>query len=217
MTKRKDPADLKRRAQYEMAPVARKKRGASAEPRFKGEVIEKLVATGMRGSDLTTIQSHNPDRPLTEKQLTFVRFWAQGESILTAAYKSGYADNGTMAYRLVKDPAILKIYNLEKALYEEACQMTRKQVMEMLKDGFDTAKLIGEPASMVSAAREIGKMCGYYEPVKRQIDINVTGGVIVKQLERMSDENLLKFIQGEVTDVAFDEVVEEEAEHGSDS
>ena len=44
--------------------------------------------------------------------------------------------------------------------------MTRKKVMDMLLESYDMAKLMAEPASMVSAAREIEKMCGYYAPVE---------------------------------------------------
>ena len=48
---------------------------------------------------------------------------------------------------------------------------------------------------MVSAAREIGRMCGYYEPVKHQIDVNVTGDVTVRQLNNMTDAELLRILQ----------------------
>jgi uncharacterized protein YunC (DUF1805 family) len=54
------------------------------------------------------------------------------------------------------------------------------------------AKLMAEPATMVSAAREIGKMCGYYEPTKVDVALNVTGAL---KLEQMSDADLYKMIE----------------------
>jgi hypothetical protein len=54
-------------------------------------------------------------------------------------------------------------------------------------------------------------MCGYYEPVRRTIDINLTGNVTMKALERASDDDLLKLIKGEIEDVTFRE---SEAENG---
>jgi hypothetical protein len=66
----------------------------------------------------------------------------------------------------------------------------------MLKDAFDTAKLMSEPASMVAAAREIGKMAGYYEPQKKIIDINLnTGKGTVAELSRMTDEQLAEMVE----------------------
>ena len=53
---------------------------------------------------------------------------------------------------------------------------------------------MAEPSSMVSAAREIGKMCGYYEPVKAKVDITVNGKTLAKRLDAMSDEELAKMV-----------------------
>jgi phage terminase small subunit len=64
---------------------------------------------------------------------------------------------------------------------------------------------MAEPASMVSAWREIGKMCGYYEPVTKKVDITVTQNGF-KRLERLSDAELLELI----STPAVLEVLEEE-------
>ena len=62
----------------------------------------------------------------------------------------------------------------EAQKYAEASQMTRKKVIDMQLEAFERAKLIDEPASMVSAAREIGKICGFYEPKKVELTVNGT-------------------------------------------
>lgn len=54
---------------------------------------------------------------------------------------------------------------------------------------------MAEPATMVSGWREIGKMCGYFEPKKVDINVNVTGNVIHQRLNQLSDAELLKIIQ----------------------
>lgn len=139
----------------------------------------------------------DPNRPLTEKMRNFVRFWAMGESILSASYKAGYADGGTYAYRLAKDPAILKMYKAEKRAYEEASQMTRKRVIDGLLEAIDMAKLVSEPGSMIAGWREIGKMCGYYAPVEQKLTIDHTSSVLADRLNKLSDAELLKLIQEE--------------------
>ncbi len=183
---------------------ATKKRGASAKP----EVIAKTVLDNRRKYvDTSAIpvaelaETIDPNKPLTEKARQFVKYWAQGESVASAAARAGYGDGATYAYRLIHYPQAKALYNEEKRLYEEAAQMTRKKVMDMFIEAYDMAKLMSEPASMVSAAREVGKMCGYYEPTKTQVNVTLNGQVNVAQLGRLSDEELLKIIeQGAVND-----------------
>ena len=137
------------------------------------------------------------DRALTEKQKLFVKLWAQGESISTASARAGYNDAATYAYRMTKMPNILALYQKEKDAYEEASQMTRKKVMDMFIESYDMAKLEADPHAMVSAAREIGKMCGYYAPTKSTLTINHTGSVRLNQLNAMTDSELAELVGAE--------------------
>lgn len=171
----------------------RKKRGARATP-------EGVLERAMQARAATDTSSYegamsvSPDKPLTEKQRAFVKFWAQGESITSASIKAGYADNGTLAYRLVRMPNVLRLYEAEKAKYEEAAQMTRKKVMDGFLEAVEMAKMLAEPATMVSGWREIAKMCGYMAPVESKVSINISGNIALERLERMSDADLLKMI-----------------------
>lgn len=212
MTKRKDPADLKIRARDDLTPKPRIKSKQKASPEGQAKRIAALRKASASSSDAAVIETYNPDRPLTEKQRLFVKEWAGGETILSASVRAGYADGGTMAYRLAKDPAVLKLYNIEKALYEEAAQMTRKKVMEGFLEAADMARVQADPTALVGAWREVGKMCGYYEPVKRSLTIDIKGDISVKRLESASDADLLKLIKGEVLDVEMREVEEEEGQ-----
>ncbi len=133
---------------------------------------------------------------ITPKMRTFVRYWAQGDSIINASNRAGYKDRGGQAFSvLVKRPEILALYDKEKKAYEEAAQMTRKKVMDGLLEAVDMAKLMAEPATMVSGWREIGKMCGYYEPTRHTVDVNVQGNIVMQRLDKLSDAELLKLIQ----------------------
>lgn len=180
-----------------------KSKAANQEKNFA-----KLRAKAATVGDPTAVNT-NPialrkdDRHLTEMQMMFVRHWAAGESILSASARAGYSDGGTYAYRLAKDPAVLKIYNREKELYEKSCQMTRKKVMDGFLEAAEMARIQADPTAMTGAYREIGKMCGYYEPVRTKIDITVNGK-ITQKVERMSDEMLLALIKGEVPEKDID-------------
>ena len=175
-------------------PRSAKKRGKQATEETKARNIA-VARTAINTGSYEGAESIDPDKPLTEMQRSFVKHWAAGESLMAAAKRAGYDDKSlTYAYRLAKQPNVLKLYEEEKRLYEEASNMSRKKVMDMLVEAYDMAKLMAEPASMVGAAREIGKMCGYYEPVAKKVDITVNGKALTKRLDQMSDEDLAKMI-----------------------
>lgn len=137
----------------------------------------------------------DPNKPLTDKQRAFVKFWASGESIHSASAKAGYADGGTLAYRMVHMPNVLKLYNEERARYEQVTGMTFQKVVDMHLEAFEMAKLMAEPGAMVAAAREVGKMHGYYAPVEKKITI--TGNKALDRINALSDEDLLKLLEDE--------------------
>lgn len=151
----------------------------------------------LKGRETTTMAAAAlvpVNKPLTEMQKAFVKHWAEGDTIPNAMQRAGYNEQPSYGYRMAKMPNILAEYNRIKAKWEEAAQMTRKKVMDMHLEAFDMAKMMAEPATMVSAAREIGRMCGYYEPVKQKVELTVNGQVAVKRMEAMSDEDLLKLV-----------------------
>lgn len=193
-----------------MATTARTKNGVNATEEGKTARVAALRAKSPNTSTYESLALANPDRPLTTKMKDFVKYWAQGETILSAAVRAGYTDNGTYAYRLAKDPAILKIYHAEKEAYAQAVGMTRQRVMEGLLEAVEMAKIQADPTAMIAGWREVGKMCGYYEPVKKQIDVNITGNVVMERLNRLSDADLLKLIEQQTTDALEGEFAEVE-------
>lgn len=177
-------------------PVA-KRRGAQAKPEARAKsavAVRGYVDTSAIPVD--QIAEHvDPNKPLTEKAKLFVKFWAQGESITSASARAGYGDGATYAYRLARYPQAIALYEQEKRLYEEAAQMSRKKVMDGLLEGIGMAKLAGEPASVITGWKTIGQMCGYFEPRKVSVDVNVSGNLTMQQMSKMSDADLLRVIQ----------------------
>ena len=181
---------------------ASKKRGASATAQAKAErVAQNRASANPSLSNMPVAEVANlPDnKVLTEKAKAFVRYWAAGESVPAASAKAGYGDGATYAYKLTAHPTVIRLYNEEKAKYEAAAQMTRKKVMDGLLDGIDMCKLAGDGPGVIQGWTRVGQMCGYFEPVKRRIDVNVTGNVLMGKLNALSDADLLKVIQEGVT------------------
>jgi len=178
---------------YARDTLSTTKRGRAASKKIQKIRVAALRKKSVSAQTLKQIEKSNQDRPLTTQQLQFVRFWAQGETPRTAVTMAGYSEgSASIAWKMSRDPAMLKLYHIEKKLYEEAAQMTRKRVMDMLIESYDCAKLVSEPSSMVAAAREIGKMCGYYEP---EVKINVhIGGKLADKLNSLTDDQLLELM-----------------------
>ncbi len=172
-----------------------KKRGANAAnvPATVAENRKKYVSLSNVPADQVALLA-DPNKPLTEKAKLFIRFWAQGESITSASARAGYGDGATYAYKVAKLPQAIALYNEEKRLYEAAAQMTRKQVMDGLMEGIEMAKLAGEPSSVITGWKTIGQMCGYFEPRKVSVDVNVSGNVTMQQMNKLSDAELLRVI-----------------------
>lgn len=186
----KNPSAIERtRKRLDTTPKPKK---AGKQAAHSPSIVRQYVSTTTTEGAAAT----SPNKPLTEKQKLFVKHWAQGESMRSAAIKAGYSEGGmSIVYRMVEMPNVLALYEREKKLYEEASQMTRKKVMDGLLEAINMAKIMSEPASMVSGWREIGKMCGYYAPVEKKVKISVQGRIVHDRLNRLSDAELLKLIQ----------------------
>jgi hypothetical protein len=182
-------------------PVS-KKRGSNTTEQAKTERIAQNRARanpGLSNMPVAEVANLPDNKVLTEKAKAFVRYWAAGESVPAASAKAGYGDGATYAYKLTAHPTVIRLYNEEKAKYEAAAQMTRKKVMDGLLDGIDMCKLAGDGPGVIQGWTRVGQMCGYFEPVKRRIDVNVTGNVLMGKLNALSDADLLKVIQEGVT------------------
>ena len=174
------------------------RRGKAATLEGRKKRLEALKASGAPPNNTVAgRKAANPNRLLTEKQRLFVKHWAEGSSVSEAAFKAGYADGGAFAHTMKHDPAIIKLYNQLTAKFEKAGEMSRKKVMEGLKRAAELAESREEAANMVSAWRQIGLLCGYYEPTRVEVDVNVRGNVILERLNRLSDAELLKIIDVE--------------------
>lgn len=179
----------------DLTPKPKERRGVrGADPKA---TISEVRSRGIDTSNLSAEEMAlviDPNKPLTDKQKLFVKFWAEGDSIQGASRRAGYCDGAQMAYRMVKMPNILKLRDEYAAKYEEAAQMDRKQVMEGFKEAIEMARLMAEPANMIAGWREIGKMCGYYAPVETRVKVDVTGNLVLDKMNSLTDAELLKII-----------------------
>ena len=78
--------------------------------------------------------------------------------------------------------------------------VTKEEVVGMLVDAGQMARLVGDPTGLVAAARELGKMLGFYAPEVKKTLHGLDKGTLKKALEELSDEELHKLAHAKVID-----------------
>ncbi len=140
--------------------------------------------------------SKNPDKPLMDRERQFVLLIAhQNLAPAQAAYQLELKNPTIAAKNYLARPQVAKALEIERAKYMIASQMTRKKVIDGFLEAVDLARVAGDSIAMTAGWREIGKMCGFYEPVKHEVKISVDGQILVTKLQTMSDAELLKMAE----------------------
>lgn len=134
------------------------------------------------------------DSVVTEKQDKYVEARLDGKSKAESARVAGYNVNGVA--QIEKSADVRAALQQARSELSSATQIKRADVIEMFKEAYDMAKLSAEPASMVSAAREIGKMLGLYEPETIKLEASQAGSKIQAKLMIMNDADLLELAEG---------------------
>lgn len=149
-------------------------------------------------------------RVMTAEQAKFVYFVAKlnmphAAAVEHAGFKT--ANPGIVAARLLKTPHIREAIAIEKEKFAKDNAMSKKRVLDGLLEAVELAKTVADPHALTGAWREIGKMCGYYEPTRHKIDVTVNGNVTLEKLKGLTDAELLELaeanvIEGEATEVS---------------
>ena len=126
---------------------------------------------------------------MTPKQKAFAEAALDGVPKTTAAKQAGYQNPP-------KSKEVAAYVQAARQELQSTTQIKRAEVLEMLVRSYELAELAGEPATMVSAAREIGKMLGYYEPETIKLELSSNQARLKSKFTSMSDEELLEIAEG---------------------
>lgn len=147
------------------------------------------------GGNLVT-GTQNPDLPLTEMQRLFVHNLVHNKLNQTAAARqAGFNQPGTAAHALVRNPKVIAAIAEERAEYARASGMTKQKVIDGFAEAIDLGRIKADPIAMIAGWREIGKMCGFYEPTRTKIEVSMKGQVLIQRLNTLSDAELLQLAE----------------------
>ena len=137
----------------------------------------------------------NPDAPLTEREAKYVAFRAQGLAIKTAYRMAGYA--GGDAKLLEQRPKVLAALSLEHVKYAAQAQLKRQDIIDGIVSAIEQAKLLADPSVQIQGWKELGKLCGFYAPEVKRVELSIGAGRLKSKFEQMTDAELLEMMSGE--------------------
>lgn len=137
----------------------------------------------------------------TEKQRKYAEARGKGLSREQSALMAGYtAVEDPNTSRIEKAPAVQQELARIRKETAENTGITKEEVVGMLVEAATMAKLQGDPVGLVSAARELGKMLGFYAPEVKKTLHGVDQDSLKAALASMPDEELLKLANAKVID-----------------
>lgn len=143
---------------------------------------------------------------LTEQQTQYVEARASGLNKKDSLASAGYSTSPSTATELEKTPSIKELLSLEYRRNAGILGITREDVLRGLQEAVQDAKILADPMGQIAGWREIAKICGYYAPEVRRIELGTNAKNYMQHLEQLDDAELLKLAEADVIDVDFTQV-----------
>lgn len=145
----------------------------------------------------------NAERPqsivLTSMQAEFVDATLRGLDPEKAAAAAGYSSPQTAHTSVAKSEAVQAALREARDELSSAAQITRADVLDGFMEAINLARLSADPQAMIKGWTEVGKMMGYYAPEVKKLEITGNQKRLQSKFEAMSDEDLMRVIDGEAT------------------
>lgn len=157
-----------------------------------------------------------PERQgLTKKQTEFLAIYTSCAFMpMKEICRQAGVKPAQVAQWKLKSPAFRRQLDIEFNRSQQAAGMDRKQVLQGILEAIEIAKDMRQPSSMISGWKEVGRMCGFYEPERREITLSVDKKEIIREIQEMDTKDLLEYAaRKDAEDHALDaefEVVEDD-------
>jgi len=152
---------------------------------------------GRKWQTISTVENNSFTR-LSAKQRRFVDEYLVDGNGARAAIAAGYGVAGARvrAHRLTRDNAAVRAEIARRqAADSQRLEIDRDAVIRGVLAGIDIAKERMDAASVIRGWAELGKMLGYYEPLRHAVDVAGVADLELARLNRLSDAELVKLIE----------------------
>lgn len=133
------------------------------------------------------------ERPaLTDKQVEFFHVYLSSPFLsLKQICEQAQVQQRTVKGWIATSDEFRKALMTEQNRSRAVSNMSRKRVMRGMLEAVDMARELKQANTMLSGYKEIGRMCGFYEPERREVTLSVQAKEIVKEMKTLSREQLL--------------------------
>ena len=130
---------------------------------------------------------------MTPKQALFAQQYVLDHCGAAAAVRAGYAPGAARqtAYELLAKPEVQALVAEHETAAAKQLALSREKVITEIKVAIAMAREQQDPTAMIAGWREIAKMCGYYAPERRRIEVSACHDALRVQFEAMSDAELI--------------------------
>lgn len=154
-----------------------------------------------RESVMRTLETAAPDSKLPVRQARFLDEFILTGNAAEAARKAGYSERGAKvtACRLLTKPNLQQALAAKKQAKAVELELRKDHVIAALLQALNLARSQANPAAIVAAAREIGRLLGFYDPEVVKVPLSAEGARLKALHEDMSDEELCNLASGQIT------------------
>lgn len=130
---------------------------------------------------------------MTPKQTLFAEQYVLDHCGAAAAVRAGYAPGAARqtAYELLAKPEVQALVAEHETAAAKQLALSRERVVTEIKAAIAMAREQQNPAAMIAGWREIAKLCGFYAPERKRIEVSSGHDALRVQFEGMSDAELI--------------------------
>lgn len=150
-----------------------------------------------------------PSEVIDAKHRVFADAILEGHSESDAARAAGYHPSN--ARNVMRQEEVQQYLEEGRSQITDITTIKRLDVLNIFMEAVDMARTLADPAQMISGAKEIGKMMGFYEPETIRIEAQLENGdqkaALASKIKGMTDEELMeiafgraKLIEGEIVE-----------------
>ena len=136
---------------------------------------------------------------LTGMQAVVVEKTLEGKDPVAALTAAGYAQPRTSTDAVFKSNAVQQALAEARDELSSAAQIKRADVLDGIMEAINMARLAADPATMIKGWTEVGKILGHYTPEVKRVEVTMNQKRLQSKYEAMTDEELLRIIDGEAT------------------
>ena len=135
---------------------------------------------------------------LTVRQMKFVEHYALCGNAAEAARLAGYSARTARVIgpENLSKPAVKEAVSARQRAYQVELGLSKDEVIAGIVGAIEMGREQQDPAVMIQGYVQLAKLCGFYEPEVRQVELSGDSERWKAKLAAMSDRELLAIIAG---------------------